>query len=676
MTEGLEDTHVVDPLLARVIAGKMELRAVLGAGAMGVVYRAHHLALDKTIAIKVLRSEGKSDPTRARRFKAEARAASRLDHPNSVHILDFGEDGSDGLLYLAMEFLEGEDLQSLLKREYALAPDRAARIMIQVLGALSAAHDSGVIHRDMKPGNVMLLRRTDDDGRTDDFVKVCDFGLAKILDGLDDASGAPLTKQGAIFGTPAYMSPEQARGETLDGRTDVYACGVILYKILTGEAPFAADTAWGILMQHLNDPVPPMSRWVADLPPELVRITERALAKEREQRFQSAREMRAALKAFLRESGEEGELSAPVQAMAPVQRSPSLTEQGSSPPRGRSRTVPAETVVGSPPTAAEARPLVDGTIASGSVAPAEGRGQPWLWVVAVVVLAGVFGAWAFMRGPKSEAIEVPSASPVASASPVLPSTAPLASASPVAPSASPVAPSASPVASPEPEPSRSPVAPRPTPSPTASASPSATPAASAPPSTAPELEEEEPDPTRPHATRRPVRPRRPTRELAAPTVTPLASTPPSLPPAVTPTPTPTPATPSATPSPIASATPVPAVPTPAGPPAPTRVDMKIDGVKVTGGMSGRAVETRLGKAVEAARKCVERAVVAGKKPARGVIEVRGTVDLRGRLSGVKVSGALVGSSGACLVEALEGTALPKPDTGEALLAFALDYQSS
>lgn len=707
MSEGFEDTHLVDPLLARVIAGKMELRQVLGAGAMGVVYRAHHLALDKSIAIKVLRTEGKADPTRARRFKAEARAASRLDHPNSVHILDFGEDGPDGLLYLAMELLDGQDLQTVLKDERLLAPDRAARIMVQVLGALAAAHDSGVIHRDMKPGNVMLLRRTDDDGRPEDFVKVCDFGLAKILDGLDDASGAPLTKQGAIFGTPAYMSPEQARGEVLDGRTDVYACGVILYKILTGEAPFSADSAWGILMKHLNDPVPPMTQWVPDLPPELIRITERALVKDRSQRFQSAREMRAALKAFLRDSGDEVELSAPVQAIGQVPRSPSLTVAASMPPgavsRGAGRrdrgaadqadqvgeaaAIAARVPLGQGPhgapgarvepgSGARALAEVPGTVDSLSAAPpASSARAPWMiGLAAGVLVVGVVGAWAFMRGTTVVSTALPEVAvavtpaPSRAGGPTPPEAAPSASPTEPAPSARP--PPATTVA---PPPRPAPPAPSATPTPVASPTlapipsivptPVATPSASP---TTPPVIGKRPKPRKSRGAEAEVEVVEPPKPAAPVLPTPAG-------PAVTlgPSPTPTPVAPS--PSIAPPPPPSPSIaPSPAGP---TRVDLTVTGVKVTGGMSGRAVETRLAKPVATARKCLERVIVAAGKPARGTIEVRGTVDLRGRLGGVKVSG-ISGAGATCVTDALEGAPLPKPDTGEALLAFGLDYHSS
>ncbi len=293
----------LDPLLGRVLAGKLELQAVLGVGAMGKVYRARHLGLDRPVAIKVLSNVGGPRDQHARRFKAEARAASRLDHPNSVQILDFGEEPD--LLYLAMEYLEGIDLQELLRREGRLPPLRTAWIMSQVLSALGAAHARGVVHRDVKPANVMLIEKGSEDGVIADFVKVCDFGLAKILD-LDSAGSlAGLTRQGAVFGTPAYMSPEQARGEPTDARSDLYSCGVIAFKMLCGRTPFRGETPALVMAQHVSEPVPSLHALVEGLDPRLVALVERLMAKRPADRFQDAREAREVLRELLREAGLE-----------------------------------------------------------------------------------------------------------------------------------------------------------------------------------------------------------------------------------------------------------------------------------------------------------------------------------------------------------------------------------
>jgi serine/threonine protein kinase len=282
-------------LIGRRIAGKMEVLEHLGGGGMGWVFSAYHHALAKKVAIKVLKRIG--DPLHAQRFALEARSASRIEHPNAVTILDFGEDGADRLVYLVMEFLEGEDLDRIIRQEAPLPPRRAAALMVQVLAALSAAHESGVIHRDLKPANVMVASRTNDDGDVVEVVKVCDFGLAKILDPQD--AGPGLTRRGMIVGTPEYMSPEQAVGDPLDGRTDVYACGVILYEMLTGRRPFEAEDPGDVLLMHLNDVPPPPRARVPSIPAELERIVLWAMEKRADRRVSSARELRDVLKRFL-----------------------------------------------------------------------------------------------------------------------------------------------------------------------------------------------------------------------------------------------------------------------------------------------------------------------------------------------------------------------------------------
>ncbi|MCA9579935.1 MAG: serine/threonine protein kinase, partial [Myxococcales bacterium] len=202
--------------------------------------------------------------------------ASRLEHPNTVRILDFGEE-PDGLLYIAMEYLEGEDLQARIADQGPMTTQSVAWIMSQTFSALAAAHAHDVIHRDMKPGNIMLVRRDSEDGPIADFVKVCDFGLAKIADGPDGSlTGTPLTAQGAVFGTPAYMSPEQARGDPLDARSDIYSCGVVMYKMMVGHTPFRAESPTGVLLGHIHEAPPKLTSWGLPVHPELCRVVERA----------------------------------------------------------------------------------------------------------------------------------------------------------------------------------------------------------------------------------------------------------------------------------------------------------------------------------------------------------------------------------------------------------------
>jgi eukaryotic-like serine/threonine-protein kinase len=292
-----------DLLIGRMLAGKYKLEKKLGEGGMGAVYKARQIALEKTIAVKVMHKELASDPMFAARFHREAKAASRLDHANSIDIHDFGEE-PDGLLYIAMEFLDGSDLLAIVERDGPLPAWRIVDILSQALSALAVAHDMGIIHRDLKPENIMVLRRKGEDDKVHDVVKVCDFGIAKVAEGPDAPESAPptkamkgkLTTAGLVIGTPEYMSPEQGRGEALDARCDLYSMGVILYLLLSGQTPFDAPTPLGIVLKHQNEePLPPSRvRAMADLRLEAVCL--KAMSKRPQDRYSSAREMRAALR--------------------------------------------------------------------------------------------------------------------------------------------------------------------------------------------------------------------------------------------------------------------------------------------------------------------------------------------------------------------------------------------
>lgn len=299
-----EASREPDDLLGRTIADKFRIDAIVGQGAMGTVYRATQLSLKKQVAIKVMRSDKGDKSDFASRFKREAKAASRLDHPNSLRVIDFGED--DGILYIAMEYLEGRDLFSVLRDDHPLGKDRIVSVLMQTLAALAVAHEMGVIHRDLKPENIMLIPSKDDEGGAFELVKVCDFGIAKLVDVEEPhASGGEATRTGALtvhgtlVGTPEYMSPEQARGEEADARSDIYSVGVLLYQLLTGRLPFHSANKIRIVIKHIEEePIAPAEiDSLVDLGLEAICL--KAMSKLPADRFQSAREMRSALRDLL-----------------------------------------------------------------------------------------------------------------------------------------------------------------------------------------------------------------------------------------------------------------------------------------------------------------------------------------------------------------------------------------
>jgi serine/threonine protein kinase len=288
-----------EQLVGRAIAGgKLRIESLIGAGGVGSVYRASHRDLRIPIAVKVLHAHFQQDLEFCRRFHAEALAASRLDHPNLMRVLDFGQE-SDGLLYLAMEHLDGKCFADILLDGVALPLPRIIDVMMQICAGLAHAHARGIVHRDIKPDNIVLVVNTDDDERPDELVKVCDFGIA--VQQTDDLASK------AVVGTPAYMSPEQCRGESLDGRSDVYSCGVMLYELATGQMPFTAPTPVALLNRHMNvEPLAP-SLIAPAVDPRLEAIILKALAKDPEDRQQSMRDLRRELGALLAQVG-----SAPV----------------------------------------------------------------------------------------------------------------------------------------------------------------------------------------------------------------------------------------------------------------------------------------------------------------------------------------------------------------------------
>lgn len=279
-----------DSLIGETVAGRYKVLRKMGEGGMGVVYLAEHVAIEKKLALKVLLLEYARKADLKERFLREAKAAAAIGHENIVDITDFGET-PDGSVFFAMEYLEGHDLSYHIKQSGPIPWSRAKPIVLQICRALGAAHAKSIVHRDMKPENIFLIER---EGRPE-FVKVLDFGIAKVSGAKDGEHR--LTRTGMIFGTPEYMSPEQAQGHSPDHRVDIYALGVIMYELLTGQVPFKADTFMGILTKHLFEQPMPPSRCVPSLqiPADVEAIVLKALAKDRNDRFQSMSEMGAAI---------------------------------------------------------------------------------------------------------------------------------------------------------------------------------------------------------------------------------------------------------------------------------------------------------------------------------------------------------------------------------------------
>ncbi len=281
-----------------VLAGRYEILAPLGKGGMGMVYKAHDRVLDDTVAIKVLRPDVASEPEMARRFRSEIKLARKVRHRNVCGIHEYGEDG--GLRFIAMEFIEGVDMRHLLTRSGAPLPEEAFEIAVQLAQGLQAIHDAGIIHRDLKTPNIMR----DAKGQ----VRLMDFGIAKQA---GESAGPAVTALGMIVGTPEYMSPEQARGEKVDFRSDLYALGIVIFEIFTGSVPFRAETPIATIFKHLQEP-PPIEQ--AALPGPLMPVLHKALAKSPADRYATAAEMVRALQDARRHAFPGGRPPAPVRA--------------------------------------------------------------------------------------------------------------------------------------------------------------------------------------------------------------------------------------------------------------------------------------------------------------------------------------------------------------------------
>lgn len=338
------------PSTGDIIADRYRIVAQIGKGAMGTVYRVEHVQIGKPMAVKLLHRELEQNTEHVTRFHREAESASKLNHPNTVQVFDFGRSKS-GWLYLAMEYVAGPDLGKLFQKEGALPFGRAAYLCSQVAASVADAHAVGIVHRDLKPENIVVSQRADGE-----LVKVLDFGLAKLFESKLESQ---VTGSGTIVGTPSYMSPEQIRGEELDGRSDIYSIGAIMYEAVVGRPPFEATNPIGVLSKHLTErPALPSTRSPLSVPTEADQIIARCLHKEREQRYSTAEELRLELLAYL---------------ATVVDQDWRLSSVGQ-------------------PTLA----LGSGRRSVAELNPISKKRRPWLWLAVAIALVGVgFGGWQY-----------------------------------------------------------------------------------------------------------------------------------------------------------------------------------------------------------------------------------------------------------------------------------------
>jgi serine/threonine-protein kinase len=359
-------------LVGQVFSNRYRIERELARGGMAEVYLARDESLNRLVALKALFPEFAREPSFVERFRREAQAAANLNHPNIVGIYDWGQES--GTYFIVMEYVEGRSLRELMRSEGPIEPGQAADITAEIASALAFAHRSGVVHRDVKPGNVLITPQG--------HVKVTDFGIARA--GTSDG----LTQTGSVMGTATYFSPEQAQGLAVDGRSDVYSLGVVLYELVCGGVPFVADSPVSVAYKHVREePVPPSQR-NTDVPKGLEQIIMSALAKEPEQRYQSADDMRADLLRFRR-----GRPLAAAPVTAIVAEMPTATV--------------ANAAVSAPPTVANPRVPVDDDEA---LEPRRRRHPALFTLLTLLVLALLLGGilfWASNQGSKQATVRVP-----------------------------------------------------------------------------------------------------------------------------------------------------------------------------------------------------------------------------------------------------------------------------
>jgi serine/threonine-protein kinase len=389
--DGIALEKTTDSLLGKTLAGKYRIEERLSGGGMGTVYRGTHVLMDKTVAVKVLRPSLAADEKIVARFSREARAASKISHPHALSVTDFGE-AEDGVVFLVMEYLSGKTLKEIIRQEGPMPLPRVAEILRQIGGALDAAHAEGVVHRDLKSDNIMLLSSSGTD-----YAKVLDFGIAKIKEP-EGAYDPGLTAPDLVIGTPQYMSPEQcSQSPDIDARSDIYSLGVIIYEMLVGHVPFIGDSPTTIMLKHLQQPPPSVLAERSDLPEAIGHVVARALEKRPEDRYTTVGEL---VEDFTIAAGMDLPGVSPALSttrVAPVANGPQLVDDADEETLVRARiTRPVEPVV-APPAPAVAPYYPSGM--SGQMPAPTASFNPWkILVPSMIGLLVIFGViYAFTR---------------------------------------------------------------------------------------------------------------------------------------------------------------------------------------------------------------------------------------------------------------------------------------
>lgn len=376
-----------DPYIGQMLLDQFRIEEVVGRGGMGTVYRARQTTIGRDVAIKILHPELVQNPDAVRRFQREAKVSASLDHPNVVRVFLFGQL-PDGSLYLVMEYLRGRSLLDVLRMNGVVHPTRALHVATQVCDGVGEAHRHGVVHRDVKPENVLLVPR----GHDPDFVKVLDFGIARFLGGEQTVA----TQSGLIFGTARYISPEGAYGEPTDARSDVYSIAVLTYQLLCGETPFDAVSPVGLLMKHIHEPAPDLrsKHFGQHVPAEVAEVVMRALAKNPEARPADANALAAELRAAAAASGLD--LAAP--RYSPSASVPPMATASRSGPVPRQASLPGTPAPPTAPTGLDAAPSSFAESASSLRVGGLPGARRGLGLVPTVLLAFVLGAAAVVGG--------------------------------------------------------------------------------------------------------------------------------------------------------------------------------------------------------------------------------------------------------------------------------------